>query len=196
MPVTVRRAEANDAPALFDLIAALAAFEELEPPSVEALARLRRDGWPDDGSAPRFAAWLAETTDETTATDAAQTQKGLPSINENGPSAIGRAAGYAITFETYSSFLALPTLYLEDIFVRVDARRHGVGSALMRHLIAHALERGCGRVEWVVLDWNVNAQTFYQRIGANHLTEWQTYRLTNAEMPAALARLASRNERA
>src|SRR5262249_32286209 len=81
-----------------------------------------------------------------------------------------------ITFETYSSFLALPTLYIEDIFVLPDFRRYGVGSALMQHLIQAAKESSCGRMEWVVLDWNTGAQQFYQRFGAQHLTDWQHYR--------------------
>jgi GNAT superfamily N-acetyltransferase len=160
----VRRAEQEYAPTLLRLIAALAEFEKLEPPDAEAQERLRRDGWPEDGSRPRFAAWLAEI--ET----AGSTQ----------------AVGYAITFETYSSFLARPTFYIEDIFVLPAYRRQSVGKALMRRLIQEAWDTGCGRMEWVVLDWNTGAQQFYQRLGAQHLTDWQFYRLRREEMPAAL----------
>ena len=155
MAVTVRPAAREDAPTVLRLIAALANFEELAPPDAEAQARFVRDGWPDDGHAPRFTAWLAEV----------ETDGGV------------EAVGYAVTFETYSSFLARPTLYLEDLFVLTEHRRAGVGNALMERLTGYARERGCGRFEWVVLDWNTNAQAFYQRLGARHLTEWQTYRL-------------------
>jgi GNAT superfamily N-acetyltransferase len=165
LSVRIRRAEREDAPTLIRLITALAEFEHLEPPDAAAQARLIQDGWPEDAGRPRFTAWLAEGE------------------TENG----GReAAGYAVTFETYSSFLAQPTFYIEDIFVLPSHRRKSVGSALLRRLIQEAWETGCGRMEWVVLDWNTGAQQFYQRIGARHLTEWQFYRLRREEMPAAL----------
>jgi GNAT superfamily N-acetyltransferase len=89
---------------------------------------------------------------------------------------------YAITCETYSSFLALPTLYLEDIFVLPHARRGGVGRRLFRYLAGEALRRGCGRMEWVVLDWNQLAIDFYEQLGARRLAEWYTYRLTAEEL--------------
>jgi GNAT superfamily N-acetyltransferase len=155
--VIVRRAEREDIPALHELIAALADFEQLAPPDADAQERFARDGWPTDGQLPRFTAWLAYIHD--TDTD------------------VSTPAAYAITFETYSSFLARPTLYLEDIFVLQEFRRRAVGSALMQHLIQEARNRGCGRMEWVVLDWNTNAQEFYKRLGAQHLKEWHSYRL-------------------
>ncbi len=155
--ILVRRAERADIPALSDLIAALADFEKLAPPDLDAQARFVGDGWPDDGQTPRFMAWIAHVHD--------------PASGTSSP------AAYAITFETYSSFLARPTLYLEDIFVRVEYRRHGIGLTLMQHLIEQARSRGCGRVEWVVLDWNTGAQEFYKTLGARHLSEWHTYRM-------------------
>ncbi len=164
MPITIRRAAREDAPALIRLITALAEFEHLPPPDAAAQERLMRDGWPEEGGRPRFAAWLAEET-------TAQAMQ---------------AVGYAVTFETYSSFLALPTFYIEDIFVLPSHRRQSVGTALIGRLIQEAWETGCGRMEWVVLDWNTGAQQFYQRLGAQHLTEWQFYRLRREEMPAAL----------
>ncbi len=166
LSITVRRAAREDALALSHLIAALAEFERLEPPDADAQARLVRDGWPEEGARPRFTAWLAEIDD--------------------GPEGKPQAVGYAITFETYSSFLARPTLYIEDIFVLPSYRRRAVGTALMRRLIQEAWESGCGRMEWVVLEWNEGAQQFYRRLGAQHLTEWQYYRLRREEMPAAL----------
>lgn len=167
MNVTVRRAERADAETLLSLIEALAHFEELAPPDDDARERLIHDGWPEQGRQPRFSAWLAEVSDSN--------------------SDVMRAVGYAITFFTYSSFLARPTLYIEDIFLLPEYRRGGIGSVLMRRLMQEALDNDCGRMEWVVLDWNTGAQRFYQRWDASHLTEWQYYRLRAEEMRARLA---------
>lgn len=89
----------------------------------------------------------------------------------------GRAAGYAIYFFTYSSFLARPTLYLEDIFVLPEYRRCGAGKAIWRHLKREARRKRCGRMEWMVLDWNKPAHDFYQKMGAKRLREWVPYRV-------------------
>lgn len=157
MSITVRRAQHEDVPALLRLIEALADYEKLDPPDADAKERLQRDGWPEGTDMPRFSAWLAESYNEETHTK--------------------QAVGYAITFFTYSSFLARPTLYIEDIFVLPDFRRQSVGSVLMEKLIQEGKETKCGRIEWVVLDWNTGAQQFYQRLGASHLADWQCYRL-------------------
>lgn len=163
MTVTIRRAERADFPALFQLIVALADFEKLPTPDPEAQARLLHDGWPEEGGHPRFEVRLAEVTEE----------------------GVKQAVGYAITFETYSSFLARPTLYLEDLFILPAYRRLKIGKQMLDALVAEATRRGCGRVEWVVLDWNTEAQRFYDRFGAKHLTEWQTYRVVLPMEPAA-----------
>lgn len=147
--VVIRRATAADAPAMLALIRALAEYEKLEPPDAEAEARLVRDAF---GEKPRFDVYLAEVD--------------------------GRAVGYAFLLETYSTFLARPTLYIEDIFVLPEYRGKRVGDALFRRCVAVAKERGCGRIEWVTLDWNVNAQNFFKRYGAQHLKEWYFFRLT------------------
>jgi GNAT superfamily N-acetyltransferase len=147
--VVIRRATAADAPAMLALIRALAEYEKLEPPDAEAEARLVRDAF---GEKPRFDVYLAEVD--------------------------GRAVGYAFLLETYSTFLARPTLYIEDIFVLPEYRGKRVGDALFRQCVAVAKERGCGRIEWVTLDWNVNAQNFFKRYGAQHLKEWYFFRLT------------------
>lgn len=158
MSVTVRRAEREDVPTLLGLIEGLADYERLPRPDEAAQERMRRHGWPDTGAPPHFTAWLAEV---------------------EAPEGEGtRAVGYAITFLTYSSFLARPTFYIEDIFVLPDSRRQAVGSALFERLKAEAHALECGRMEWVVLDWNTSAQAFYQRLGAEHLKEWYSYRLT------------------
>lgn len=158
--LTLRRAERPDAEALIGLITALADFEHLPPPDEEAQARLIEHGF---GERPRFEAWLAEW-------------EGAP-----GP------VGYAFLFETYSTFLARPTLYLEDLFVLPDFQGRGVGTALLRHCVQLAQERGCGRMEWTCLDWNTKAQAVYEKLGAKHMKEWYLYRLTRDDMSAVVA---------
>jgi GNAT superfamily N-acetyltransferase len=89
-----------------------------------------------------------------------------------------RIVGYALYFFTYSTFLARPSLYLEDLFVHPGARGQGIGERFMRALAKVAVERGCGRFEWTVLDWNVDAQKFYRRLGAEVMSSWWTCRVT------------------
>ena len=89
-----------------------------------------------------------------------------------------RAAGFALYFHNFSTFLGKPGLYLEDLFVRPEARRQGCATALLRELAGIAIARGCGRFEWSVLDWNVDAQAFYAKIGANLLPDWRITRMT------------------
>jgi GNAT superfamily N-acetyltransferase len=131
------------------LIYALADYEHLDRPDADAIARLRADAF---GSRRRFEAALAIDDDE-------------------------RAVGYAIWFETYSSFLAKPTLYLEDLFVLEDARRSGAGGLLFDHVRMLGDQRGCGRMDWQVLDWNSTARDFYQRRNAQWMREWLLYRI-------------------
>jgi GNAT superfamily N-acetyltransferase len=147
--MTIRPATPADADAFLALVDALADYEKLARPSPEARGRLVADAF---GERKRIDVFLAERE--------------------------GRAVGYAIVLESYSSFLALPTLYLEDLFVVPEARRGGIGHAFFRFLAAEAVRRGCGRMEWVVLDWNRLAIDFYQKLGARHLAEWHSYRLT------------------
>jgi GNAT superfamily N-acetyltransferase len=98
----------------------------------------------------------------------------------------GEPAGFALYFHNYSTFLAQPGLYLEDLFVEPRFRGRGVGRALLARLAAIAEARGCGRFEWSVLDWNVDAIGFYEKLGARGLTEWTVHRVTGE----ALSRLA------
>jgi GNAT superfamily N-acetyltransferase len=86
--------------------------------------------------------------------------------------------GYATWFHTYSTFLARPTMYLEDLFVLESERKSGAGSALFEHVRALGAERGCGRMEWTVLDWNTLAREFYARRHATWMKEWLHYRVT------------------
>jgi GNAT superfamily N-acetyltransferase len=94
----------------------------------------------------------------------------------------GAPAGFALFFTNYSTFLAKPGLYLEDLFVKPEFRGRGHGKALLLHLARLANARGCGRMEWSVLDWNQPAIDFYESIGARRLREWQICRLTGAAL--------------
>ena len=100
----------------------------------------------------------------------------------------GEAAGFALYFHNYSTFVGRPGLYLEDLFVRPAYRGQGYGEALLRHLARTALERGCGRLEWSVLDWNQRAIDFYRKLGAEPMDEWTVFRVSGD----ALAQLAVR----
>jgi len=162
----LRRAARRDGPAVVRLIAALAAFEHLPPPTAAARKRLLADGF---GPRPRFETWVADVPESRT------------------------PVGYAILFHTYSTFLARPTLYLEDVFVLPEFRGRGIGTAFLRQCADLARSRGCGRMEWTCLDWNKRAQAVYeQRLGARHLTEWFLYRLTRSEIAAFVKRRCGR----
>jgi GNAT superfamily N-acetyltransferase len=156
--LTIRQAQSADGPIVLALIQALADFEKLDPPDDAAQQRLLADAF---GEQPRFDIFLAEIA--------------------------GAVVGYAFVFETYSTFLARPTLYLEDLFVLPDYRQRRVGYALFSYCAAEADRRGCGRMEWTVLDWNTNAITFYERQGARHLSEWLHYRLDEAAIAQFIA---------
>ncbi len=156
-PCTVRPAQPADAPAILHLVRGLAAYEKLTPPDEAAQQRLIRDMF---SAPPRIQAFLAEVN--------------------------GTPAGYAFIFESYSSFLALPTLYLEDLFVLPEFRSQKVGYTLFTTVVGEAHRRGCGRMEWSVLDWNQLAIDFYRRMGATHLREWHVYRLVRSDMETIL----------
>lgn len=136
----------------FTLICALATYEKLSPPDACARKRLYDDCF--ERTPPRFEALIAREQQSHS------------------------ACAYCIYFETYSSFLAKPTLFIEDIFVHSHYRKQGIGRALLQHVAQIALERGCGRMEWMVLDWNEPAHHFYERCGAERLLQWQLYRLS------------------
>ncbi|BCM94430.1 hypothetical protein IAD21_06337 [Abditibacteriota bacterium] len=146
---SIRRAERDDAPALFELLRELALFEHLPPPDKEARARLLEDGW---GERKRFDAYLAF----------------VPEYEE--------PAGFCLIFETYSSFMARPRLFIEDLYVRPDFRRRGIGTGLIKWCLAQAHERGCSRVECMGLDWNSSAQDLYTKLGAHQFFEWFLFR--------------------
>jgi len=99
----------------------------------------------------------------------------------------GRPVGFALFFHNFSTFLGRPGIYLEDLFVLPEHRGSGIGRMLLAHLARLAVERGCGRLEWAVLDWNRDAIQFYERLGARPNSDWTVYRLTG-EALTGLAR--------
>lgn len=158
--MSVRRARPADGPAYIALVRALARFEHLRPPDDDACRRLLDDAFSDP---PRYDLWVAEhTTDE-------RGQQDAPASSS--------IVGYAVTFETYSTFLARPTLYLEDLFIHPDARRCGLATQMMTHLQEVARARGCCRLDWTVLGWNHDAKALYRRLGATLLSDWQLMRI-------------------
>jgi GNAT superfamily N-acetyltransferase len=100
----------------------------------------------------------------------------------------GKPVGFALVYPTYSTFSGKPGLWLEDLFVLPEARGAGVGNALLARLAALAVERGCGSLQWEVLDWNEPAIGFYKSLGAEPLDEWTTFKVAGD----ALARLAAK----
>jgi GNAT superfamily N-acetyltransferase len=156
--ITVRKATPTDGATVLSLVEGLARYEKLPPPDPAAQKRLLTDMF---AARPKIDAYLGECD--------------------------GTPAGYAFVFETYSSFLALPTLYLEDIFVLPEFRGRKLGYFLFRHLAEEALRRGCGRMEWTVLDWNTPAIDFYKRLGATHMHEWQLFRMVRTDLESLLS---------
>jgi GNAT superfamily N-acetyltransferase len=147
MAVDIRFATRTDAPEFIGLIQALADFENLPGPDAAARERLVEHAF---GPQPKYEVLVAEVA--------------------------GEIVSYAIFFHTYSTFRAKPTLFLEDLFVHPRARRRGVAKAMLARLRALAEERGCGRFEWMVLDWNTDAQKLYDGVGAKMLSDWRLYR--------------------
>ena len=94
----------------------------------------------------------------------------------------GSPCGFALYFFNFSTFVGRPGLYLEDLFVRPAQRKHGIGRALLRALARIASQRGCGRMEWAVLDWNEPALRFYKSLDARQMNEWIIHRLTPVEI--------------
>jgi GNAT superfamily N-acetyltransferase len=158
--ITVRFATADDVPLLLQLIRALAAFERAPDAVVATEADLRRHGFGPDRQFEAILAFLD-----------------------------GEPAGVALFHSRFSTWLGRPGLYLEDLFVTEEARRQGVGRRLMTRLAAIAVERGWGRIDFHVLDWNP-ARRFYHRLGMEHLGEWLRY----GGDERALCRLAAEDD--
>ena len=157
MSIAIRAAQPGDEAGILRMIRDLAAFER-EPDAVVATEAMLTENLFGEGS--HVHAHLAERD--------------------------GRAVGLALWFLNYSTWTGRPGLYLEDLFVDPDERRSGVAHALMVALAEEALARGCARMDWAVLDWNVEAMRFYEKIGARRAEGWQPWRLEGE----AIARLA------
>ena len=153
--MNIRPATPADIPLILKFIRSLAEYERLAHEVVATELQLHATLFPADG---RPAAECILAFDE------------------------GEPVGFALYFSTYSTFLARPGLWLEDLFVVPERRGRGVGKALLLRLAKLANERGCGRMEWSVLDWNETAIQFYEALGARRMSEWTTCRLTGAEL--------------
>lgn len=151
--LSIRPGTARDVPTILALIRGLADYERLRHECRATAAGVRRHGF---GRRPYFETLIA--------------RRG------------GRPVGFALYFFTFSTFLAKPTLYLEDLFVLPEERGQGAGRALLAALARIAVRRGCGRLEWAVLDWNRPAIGFYKRLGARFRREWILTRLTGVPL--------------
>ena len=159
---TIRPATEADVPVLLAFIGELAEYEHLTHEVTATEERLRATLF---GPRPFAEALLACADDE--------------------------PAGFAIFFHNYSTFLARPGLYLEDLYVRPAYRRQGLGKLLLTSVARLAVERGCGRYEWTVLDWNEPAIRFYESLGAEMKGDWRIMRVTGAALEN-MAKLAPR----
>jgi len=157
-PITIRKATPADVPLILHFIRALADYEKLLDLVSATEATLLASLFGERPAAETLLAYLGD-----------------------------QPVGFALFFQNYSTFLAQPGIYLEDLYVNPDARGHGVGLALIQSIAKIAMERGCTRMDWAVLDWNTPAIEFYRRIGAAPQTEWTVQRL----MGEALAKMAS-----
>ena len=104
----------------------------------------------------------------------------------------GKAIGFCLFFHNYSTFLGKPGLYLEDLYLQPDFRNQGFGKRILSHLAALTLERGCGRFEWAVLDWNEPSIAFYRNIGAEPMNDWTVQRLAGEGLKALAASKGSK----
>jgi GNAT superfamily N-acetyltransferase len=145
----IRPATPADVPSIIQLIRALSDYEKLSDQVVITEVQLREHLF---GARPYAEVLLAEEA--------------------------SRVVGYALFFHTYSTFLGRPSLYLEDLFVLPEHRGRGHGKGLLARLAKLAVERGCGRFEWMVLDWNTPAIQFYESLGAALAPEWKLCRMT------------------
>ncbi len=157
MATTIRPATAADVPRILGFIRALAAYERAPDAVVATEEGLLHDGF---GPHPYYECLIAEYD--------------------------GKPAGFALYFYNYSTWMGRPGIYLEDLFVQPELRGHGIGKALLQRVAAVAVEKGCERLQWEVLDWNTPAIDFYAAMGAEFLDEWRNVRVGGE----ALKRLA------
>jgi GNAT superfamily N-acetyltransferase len=160
--LNIRKATPDDIPLILEFICELAEYERAPEEAVATPEDLRRDGF---CSEPKFHAEIAEWD-------------GVP-------------AGFALWFFNYSTWQGRPGLYLEDLFVRPRFRKKGIGKALLVHVAKLAVEKGCGRYQWQVLDWNTPSIEFYESLGAKVMKEWLTMRVSGE----ALRKLSAQSSR-
>lgn len=170
----VRPVERRDLPALHRLVLGLARYERLEDQVVSTPADFERALFGDDAADDAADPPESKATVEAALLWSSADEEAEP-------------VAFALYFHNFSTFLGRRGLYLEDLFVEPGHRGRGYGKALLAHLARIALERGCGRFEWAVLDWNVDAQAFYRGLGATVMPDWRLVRVTGD----ALRRLAS-----
>lgn len=151
--MNIRNATQADVPLILQFIKALAEYERLADKVVATEDMIRRTLFGN----PRYAEVIIAESD-------------------------GEPVGFALFFHNYSTFLAAPGIYLEDLFVKPEARGKGIGKALLARLAQIAKSRNCGRLEWAVLNWNKSSIEFYERLGAKPMNEWTVYRLMGQEL--------------
>ena len=151
--LNIRKATPTDIPLILEFIRELAEYERLLDQAVATPEDLLRDGFSGE---PKFFAEIADWN--------------------------GKPAGFALWFYNYSTFQGRPGIYLEDLFVRPQFRKKGIGKALLVHLARVAVEQGCGRYQWQVLDWNTPSIEFYESLGAKVMKEWLTMRMSGASL--------------
>jgi GNAT superfamily N-acetyltransferase len=168
--LNIRPATPADVPQILAFIRDLATYER-EPDAVHATeADLLRDGFPAGfGTMPRFHCLIAET---------AEAGKTIP-------------AGFALYFHNYSTWRGHTGIHIEDLFVRSEHRGKGIGKALLTRVAVIAVEEGCHRLQWDVLEWNTPAIGFYDQLGAKMLMEWRTMRVHHEALPALAAQSKS-----
>jgi GNAT superfamily N-acetyltransferase len=147
--LSLRFASEDDIPVILEFITELAEYEKLSH-EVVATERLLKDSL--FGDKPVAEVIIAEY--------------------------LTKPVGFCLFFHNYSTFLGQPGIYLEDIYIRLEHRGQGYGKSMLAYLAKLAMERGCGRIEWSVLDWNINALNFYNDLGASALDGWTVYRIT------------------
>jgi GNAT superfamily N-acetyltransferase len=158
----LRAATREDVPVILAFVRELAAYERLPDEVVATEEDFLRDGF---GPQPRFHALVADWD--------------------------GEPAGFALWFYNWSTWTGRSGIYLEDLYVRPLLRRHGIGKALLRELARIALDQGCRRLVWQVLDWNEPALDFYRSLGAKVMPEWVTVRVEGEALAALAERAAS-----
>lgn len=151
--IHLRPAAPEDIPLIVELIRELAEYERAPEQAAATAEDIRRDGF---AGQPKFRVLMAEWN--------------------------GAAAGFALYFYNYSTWLGRPGIYLEDLFVRPAFRGRGIGRELLARLARIAVEENCGRLEWQVLNWNTPALDFYKALGARVLEEWSTMRISGNDL--------------